>query len=181
MQVEFFFAGWRPLVRIVVGGVVMYAALVLFLRVSGSRTLAKMNAFDFVVTVAIGAAFGGSLTSRSVAFAEAVTAFGVLVSLQYLVGWLQVRWPLFRRAVTNPPTLLYYRGEYRRGEMQRQRVTEADLHALVRGRKTGSMRDVEAVVLETSGEFSVVTSVDDGSAMDDVGASAGEHGLEDES
>ncbi|CAN5815308.1 hypothetical protein BH23GEM7_BH23GEM7_39940 [soil metagenome] len=77
--VTFFFGGWEPMLRIVVVGTLGYIALLLLLRLAGKRTLAQMNAFDFVVTVAIGASFGRILTARSVALAEAVAAFTLLV------------------------------------------------------------------------------------------------------
>jgi hypothetical protein len=81
-DVTFFFSGWEPLVRIVIVGIAMYVALVVFLRISRSRTLSSMNAFDFIVTVAIGSAFGRALTAKAVALAETVVAFGLLVALQ---------------------------------------------------------------------------------------------------
>lgn len=108
MQTTFFFNDWEPVVRIVVG-VAMYVTLVVFLRISRSRTLSTMSAFDFVVTVAIGSAFGRALTAKSVAFAEAMVAFGLLVALQCTVTWIQIRWPYFRSVITNPPSLLYFR------------------------------------------------------------------------
>ncbi|MGI8643317.1 MAG: DUF421 domain-containing protein, partial [Thermomicrobiales bacterium] len=46
-----FFDTWMDLVRIVTVGTSSYLALVALLRVSGKRTLSKMNAFDFIVTV----------------------------------------------------------------------------------------------------------------------------------
>ena len=49
-----FFDSWAGLGRVLVVGVLAYSALVLLLRISGKRTLTKMNAFDLVVTVALG-------------------------------------------------------------------------------------------------------------------------------
>ena len=49
---EMFFDGWQSLLRTLVIGVLAYAALVGILRISGNRTLSKLNAFDFIVTVA---------------------------------------------------------------------------------------------------------------------------------
>ncbi len=49
-----FFDDWFGIVRILIVGVLAYAALIIFLRVSGKRTLSKWNAFDFVVTIALG-------------------------------------------------------------------------------------------------------------------------------
>jgi len=165
-DVTFYFSGWDPVVRIVVVGTVMYVALVFLLRISRSRTLSNMNAFDFIVTVAIGSAFGRALTAKDVALAEAVVAFGLLVSLQYAITWIQVRWPFFRRVVTNPPALLYFRGEFVDRELRRQRVAKSEIRSAVRKNKLGSLGEVDAVVLESSGDFSVIASVEDGSAFE---------------
>jgi small-conductance mechanosensitive channel len=51
------FDSWFGLLRVIVVGTAAYATLVLLLRVSGKRTLAKLNAFDLIVTVALGFAF----------------------------------------------------------------------------------------------------------------------------
>jgi uncharacterized membrane protein YcaP (DUF421 family) len=165
MSEPLFFDGWQPLVRILVVGVSMYVSLVFFLRLSGSRTLATMNAFDFIVTVAIGSAFGRALTAKGVTLAEAVGAFALLVSLQYVVTRLQVRWPVVSRAVTNPPTLLYFRGEFLQDAIRSERVTEDEIRTAARKNDHGSLAEVEAVVLESSGEFSVVPAVEDPEAF----------------
>jgi len=155
-----FFGGWQPLVRILVVGVSMYVSLVVFLRLSGSRTLSTMNAFDFIVTVAIGSAFGRALTAKAVSLAEAVVAFALLVSLQYVVTRLQVRWSIVGRVVTNPPRLLYFRGEFLQDALRTERVTESEVRTAARKNDFGSLSEVEAVVLESSGEFSVVPVVE---------------------
>lgn len=172
-RVTFFFGGWEPVARVVVVGTLAYAALVLLLRVSGKRTLARMNAFDFLVTVALGASFGRVLTARSVALAEAITAFSLLVSLQYVMAWLQVRSPRFASAVTSPPSLLYFRGRFLREAMSRERVTEDELRTAIREHGVGSFDQVEAVVLESDGRFAVVmtSQVGDGSALRSIGSS----------
>jgi len=164
-SVNFFFAGWEAILRVLVVGSAMYVSLVVFLRFSGSRTIASMNVFDFIVTVALGAVFGRALTANSVALAEALTAFALLIVLQYTVAWLQTRWPRFERALKNDPTLLYFRGEFLRDAMRDQRVTENELRGAVRKENVGSMDDVDALVLEPDGKVSVITSVEDGSAL----------------
>lgn len=164
-DVVYFFGGWDPIGRVLVVGTLTYVVLVLVLRLTGSRSLASMNAFDFIVTVALGAVFGRTLTAKGVALAEGVTALVLLLALQYLVAWLQTRWSFFMGVVTNPPALLYFRGTFLRDAMRRQRVTEAEVQAAVRKKQLGSMDEVEAVVLESSGEFSIIQSIGNGSAL----------------
>lgn len=166
-DVVFFADGWLPLVRLVVVGTLMYVSLVVLLRVSGSRTIASMRAFDFLVTVALGSVFGRALTAKSVSLAEAVVAFVLLIGLQYAVARLQVSSTPFARVVTSPPRLLYFRGDFQRDGMRRARVTEQELRAVARKKGHGSMADVEALVLEASGDIAVITRIGDGSALGD--------------
>jgi len=91
MQVNFFFAGWEPILRILVVGVAMCVALVVFLRISGSRTLSTMHVFDVIITVAIGSSFGRARTASGVALAEALVAVVLLIGLQYAVARFQTR------------------------------------------------------------------------------------------
>ena len=47
---------WSALGRVALVGTIAFVVVVVLLRLSGKRTLAKMNAFDLVVTVALGSA-----------------------------------------------------------------------------------------------------------------------------
>ena len=164
-DVVVFFRGWAPVGRVVVVGVAMYVALVVLLRLSGSRTLSTMNAFDFIVTVALGAVFGRALTATSVALLEAVVAFVLLIALQYAVASAQRRWPRINDVVTNPPALLYFRGRFLEDAMRRSRISHDAVYAAVRKHDLGSLRDVDAVVLESSGELSVIVDIGDAGAF----------------
>ena len=77
-----FFDTWSGLGRVLVVGTLAYAAVVVLLRVSGKRTLTKLNAFDLVVTVALGSTLATVLLSKNVALAEGVLAVALLISLQ---------------------------------------------------------------------------------------------------
>ncbi|MBA2469298.1 MAG: DUF421 domain-containing protein [Chloroflexia bacterium] len=156
MEADIFFNSWVGLVRILVVGTLAYAALVLMLRASGKRTLSKMNAFDLVVTVALGSTLATIILSRDVALAEGVLAFGVLIGLQFAVTWSSVRSTAISRLVKSDPILLFYRGAFLHTSMRESRVVEDEITAAVRQQGIGSMDEVEAVVLETDGTFAVV-------------------------
>src|SRR5687767_12493432 len=97
---------WGQIWRVVVVGLVVYPFLVATLRLSGKRTLAKMNAFDLVVTVALGSTLATVLLSRDVAVAEGAAALTVLVVLQLAASWLSVRSGMVRSVLKSEPTLL---------------------------------------------------------------------------
>jgi uncharacterized membrane protein YcaP (DUF421 family) len=147
--------GWA-LMRTALIGVLAYVSLVVLLRISGRRTLSKMNAFDFVVTVALGSTLATILLNKDVTLAEGALAFALLIGMQFVVTWSSVRWGWVRKMVTGEPALLLYRGRFLGDALRAARVTEDEVRTAVRSSGSATLDDVEAVVLETDGSFSVV-------------------------
>lgn len=158
MTSDALFDNWLVLQRTAIVGVLAYLVLLILLRFSGKRTLSKMNAFDLIVTVALGSTLATILLNKEVALAEGALALGVLVGLQFLITWSSVRAPWIRRLITGEPTLLLYRGELMPAALRRARITSAEVHAAIRSAGLASVADVQAVVLETDGSLSVVRS-----------------------
>ncbi|CAN5571504.1 DUF421 domain-containing protein [soil metagenome] len=151
-----FFESWTRIWQTAIAGIFAYAALVAFLRISGKRTLSKMNAFDLVVTVALGSTLAAILTSPDTLLAEGLVALGLLIALQYAVAWSSLRFPWFEGIVKSTPTLLVYRGEIRDAAMRSQRVTRDEVLAALRSAGVSDLSRAGAVVLETDGSFSVI-------------------------
>lgn len=156
MSERYFFQEWAGLGRVAVVGVLAYAALVLLLRVSGKRSLSKMSAFDFVVTVALGSTLASVLLSKDVPLAEGVLALALLLGLQFVLAWLGSRSERFHALIKNEPALLLYQGRFLDRAMRRERVARVEVLAAVRGQGVAEIAEVEAVVLETDGSFSVI-------------------------
>lgn len=155
-----FFSGWSGLWRTVVLGVLSYLFLILFLRISGKRTLSKMNAFDFIVTVALGSTLATILLNKQIALAEGLLALLLLITLQFCVTWLAVRSPRLESLVKNEPALLMHLGEFLPRAMRRERVTESEIRSALRGSGFADLQPQLSVVLETDGTFSVFTGTE---------------------
>ena len=164
------FDGWMTLGRTALVGTLAYLALVLLLRISGKRTLSKMNAFDFVVTVALGSTLATVLLSSSVSLVRGVLAFVVLIFLQFIITWLSTRSPAIRNLVKAEPTLLVHKGEYLTGAMKQERVTKEEVRAAMRSQGIAAIEEVEAVVLETTSDLSIVpqSSGESASTLSDI-------------
>jgi uncharacterized membrane protein YcaP (DUF421 family) len=164
------FDSWADVARIVLVGAAAYAVLVGVLRVSGKRTLSQLNAFDFVVTVALGSTLATILLSADVSFTEGITALVLLAGLQFLVATISAHRPSSRSGLTSRPVLLLADGAIRHEALKRNRLTESELRQAVRMQGTGDLSQVKAVVLETNGKLSIITTSQygNGSAMEDV-------------
>jgi uncharacterized membrane protein YcaP (DUF421 family) len=164
------FRSWSDVGRVLAMSLLVYPALILVLRVSGKRTLAKMNAFDLVVTVALGSTLATILLSADVSLAEGVMALVLLVGLQLVVAWVSVRVGWLRRTVKASPALLLHRGVLLEDQLRAERVTAGEVRQAVRSQGIGGLELVEAVVLETDGSFSVIpgSQAGSGSALADL-------------
>ena len=151
-----FFDSWFGLLRVMVVGVLAYGALIAILRVSGKRTLSKMNAFDLVVTVSLGSTLATVLLSKDVALLEGLLAFVLLAALQFIVAWGSLRWKAVQSAAKSSPRRLLSNGVIDESALADERVTVAEVLAAVRGSGHGSIADIGCVVLETDGSISVV-------------------------
>ncbi|QCB93068.1 DUF421 domain-containing protein [Cellulomonas shaoxiangyii] len=162
------FDAWGDLGRVVLVGSAAYAALVVVLRTTGKRTLVKLNAFDLVVTVALGSTLATILLSSDVSWAEGVTALVLLAVLQLVVSWVTTHTGRGRSVVTAHPTTLVRDGVVDHVALRGQRLTETELRQAVRASGTGGLDQVARVVLETDGTLSVITQqqLGDGSALE---------------
>lgn len=154
----------ESLYRTLIIGVLAYVLLVVLLRTSGKRTLAKLNAFDLVVTVALGSTLATVLLSKEVSLVQGALGLALLVAMQFIVTWASVRVEWLRRAVRSEPKLLVQRGEMLHDALRAQRVTESEVLAAIRGAGIGRLEEVEGVVLETDGSFSVLRRSSEGAA-----------------
>ena len=150
------FDSWYDLWRVAAIAVLAYAAVVVILRVSGKRSLSKLNIFDFVVTVAFGSILATILLSRDVSWAEGALAFAMLAILQWSVSFLSVRAGWFRRLIRAEPRLVFENGSFLDQALRRERLTRGEVETAIRKSGHGSIADIAAVVLETDGELSVI-------------------------
>ncbi|CAN5355447.1 DUF421 domain-containing protein [soil metagenome] len=150
------FASWQDIGRVLLVGTLAYVALVALLRVSGKRTLSKMNAFDLIVTIALGSTLATVLLSKDVALLEGLAALALLVALQFVAAWIAKRSRRFESLIKSDPALLFYDGAFLDASLLRERITHSEVRAAVRAQGIASLDSVQAVVLETDGSIAIV-------------------------
>lgn len=151
-------------------GALAYLAVVALLRLSGKRTLSKWNAFDFVVTIAYGSILATIVLSKQTSLLQGLLGLTILLALQFCMTWIAARSTLMQQLAKAQPTLLLYRGKFQAKAMKQERVTEGEVRAAIRTQGKSTLSEIDAVVLETDGSFSVLPIISSGedSAMIDV-------------
>lgn len=152
---ELLFKDWKSIVHVAVLAALAYFTLFLFIRISGKRTLAKLTAFDFVVTVTLGSTLSSMILGKTT-LAEGAVALMVIIALQYLLAFGAKHSTSVEKVVNSKPTLLYYKGSFQEEAMNREVITKEEIYAAVREFRLHRFEDVEAVVMEINGELTVV-------------------------
>lgn len=130
---------------------------VIIVRVVGLRSFSKMAAFDFIITIGAGSLLASAVTASNwSAFFQASLGISALLAIQFITAKLRFHSKIVRNLVENDPVLLMSNGEFCRNNMQCARVTEDDVIAKLREANALEMDTVHAVVLETTGDISVL-------------------------
>lgn len=148
-------ASWTTMGQIVVATIAVYVAVIVLTRIAGLRSLAKMSSFDFAATVAVGSTVA-STALASTPLVNGLVALAMLYGLQYLIATLRRR-DLLHGLVDNSPILLMAGEQVLDGNLRHARMSREELWSKLRESGVHSRREVYAVVLETTGDISVLT------------------------
>lgn len=141
------------------------AWVTLMIRVVGLRSLSKMTNFDFVMTVALGSVLAAAVTAdKWTVFGQCIFAMTGLFIVQWLVARARKDSDAFERVIDNEPIFLMRDGKFCEDALKATRVAQSDVFAKLREANVLSLSEVRAVVLETTGDVSVLH----GESLDDA-------------
>jgi uncharacterized membrane protein YcaP (DUF421 family) len=147
--------GW-----VVVKAVLIFAVVVIGLRLGERRTVAQLGAFDFAVAVAIGSIIGRTVTSPTASFATGATALVTLLVAHRVVTFAR-RHSRISEIVDHPPRVLVARGQIQDRELARAGLTNADVYALLRQKCVGDLGQVGYLLYETRGATTLIAADDE--------------------
>lgn len=153
---------------VVVSTVGISVAIIVAVRLLGLRSFSKMSSFDFVMTVAAGSLMATTLVSETPSLAQGIVGLGALFATQFAVARFRLGGEPAGISVDNSPILLMDGDRMLRENMRSEAVTEADLLAKLREANVLDLAEVRAVVLETTGDVSVLHGPPNGAALDEV-------------
>jgi uncharacterized membrane protein YcaP (DUF421 family) len=154
-------SGWfldsgAALAQAVLTVVAVYVAVVLYTRIAGLRSFSKMTTVDFVMTVAVGSLVASTALSSDPPLLRGAVVLAALFAIQASLVWARRRSKVVRRIVENTPALLMREGQFLPDALRRHRVAREDVIAKLREANVLRLEDVRAVVLEVTGDISVL-------------------------
>jgi len=146
----------------------IYFTLIVVTRLMGLRSFSKLSSFDFAVTVAIGSLLATVLVSKNPTLLLGVAALLSLYLVQFVLATLRRKWSWVGRLVDNKPLMVMDGKVILEKNLSRARMTQADLFAKLRESNVTDLDQVYAVVVESTGDVSVLHSAKDDGALNDA-------------
>lgn len=154
-----FFSSWESIFRSAVVTILAFIGIVVLLRIYGKRTLSKMHAFEFIITIALGSVLSTTALNKNVALVDGILVFFLLMFMQFAITWLFIRIKTIREVVTNQPTLLLYKGEINQANMKKERITMEELYAVARKKGFEKLEDIDMIIFENNGKLNVIPKI----------------------
>ena len=154
-----------PLWETVTGSFLIFFVIIVVTRIIGLRSFAKFTVYDFAFTVAIGSIISSTLTTNTSIVHGSVAVTSLLV-LTFIFSTLQRLLPKLDAVISNKPMLLMNGSEILDENLRSARIQKSQLIAKLREANVIDYSQVRAVVLETTGDISVLHSSDDTANLD---------------
>ncbi len=145
-----------PIAEKMLRPVLVYAFLIVGLRLAGKRELAQLNAFDLVVLLTLSNTVQNAIIGDDNSVAGGIIGATTLLTLNYAVVRFLSEHENLDRLVEGDATVLIESGEIRHDALRKELMTVAELEVAAHKQGLASLDDVERAVLEPGG---VVTFV----------------------
>jgi uncharacterized membrane protein YcaP (DUF421 family) len=139
---------------------VVYLALLLGLRLTGTRQLGQMSAFDLVLLLIISNAVQNAMVGPDTTLAGGLVAAGVLIGWHAVIDRVRRRSRGVARWLSGEGIMLVNHGVVLEEHARRAGISRDDLLQALREHGVSSVTDVRLAVLEPDGAISVIRNDD---------------------
>jgi len=133
--------------------VVVYAFLVIALRIFGKRELAQLNPFDLVVLLSLSNAVQNAIIGNDNSVTGGLIGAFALLCINYVVVRFVFRHRRLDQLLEGKPTTLIEHGKICRAALAKELVSEAELLMVAHRQGYHSLDEINQCVLEPGGVF----------------------------
>ncbi|HSI42825.1 MAG TPA: YetF domain-containing protein [Methylotenera sp.] len=144
-----------PWWEFVVRGVVVYAFLVVLLRLTGKRQIGQLSPFDLVLLLIISNAVQNSMNAGDNSLIGGLISAASLVAINYVLALITFKSAKLEAIVEGRPQILIHHGEVFQDIMIDAKLTQQELDSTLRQLGFFNLKDVKLAILENNGKVTV--------------------------
>jgi uncharacterized membrane protein YcaP (DUF421 family) len=144
-------------VRIIFSTLVIYLFIVIAIRLFGKKELAQLSVVDMVFILLISNAVQNAMVGPDSTLLGGLVAASTLFVMNYILKYLQYRFPKFGKVVQGDATMLIYKGKVLESHLKKVQITHEELLEAVREHGVKEVKEVDLAILEVDGNISVLS------------------------
>ncbi len=141
---------------IVLRATVMFAVLVVLLRLLGKRELAEVSPFELVVLVVLGDLIQQGITHNDFSLSGATLAIFTFAFWSLVLSWVSYKWRAAEKVLEGTPLVLVQDGKLLEKNLKHDRLTRAEVESEMRNSGIAHIGDVAWAILEPQGKISFI-------------------------
>jgi uncharacterized membrane protein YcaP (DUF421 family) len=145
-------------VRIIFSTLVIYLFIVIAIRLFGKKELAQLSVVDMVFILLISNAVQNAMVGPDSTLSGGLVAASTLFVMNYILKYLQYKFPKFGKAVEGDAIMLIYKGKVIDEHLRKAQITVDELLQAVREHGVPSVTKVDLAILEVDGNISVLSN-----------------------
>lgn len=145
-----------PVIEKIVRTIIVYAFLLIGLRLAGKRELTQLNPFDLVVLLLLSNTVQNAIIGEDNSLVGGILGAAVLLALNGILVRALFHWGKLDK-IEGRPDMLIRNGHVLRKHLERELITLAELEAAARRQGIESLAHVKHCQLETGGALTFIT------------------------
>ena len=146
-----------PVLEKILRPVIVYAILVIGLRLAGKRELAQLNPFDLVVLLTLSNTVQNAIIGNDTSVTGGMIGAATLLLVNYLVVRYLYTHRKLDEVVEGHSDYLIEHGRIRPEILEHELITQEELEAAARRQGFASLKEIESATLEPGGSIAFVS------------------------
>lgn len=142
------------LFEVIFRSIIMFAVLLLTLKIAGKRGVKQLSIFETVIIIALGSAAGDPMLYEDVGILPAITVFVVIILLYRMITWLAAKNKAFEEFIEGKTECIINEGRFSTTTFKKESLAQDEFFSELRLKSIEHLGQVKNAFMETSGEIS---------------------------
>lgn len=146
------------MITVLIRSIILYISLLISLRVMGKGEIAEMNSFDLVITFLLAEVASIPMENNNIPILYGIASITALTFMQTFISYFALKNKKMRNLLSGKPSILINKGKIDYEQLKKERISIYEILEQLRIQGYFNLKDVQYVILETSGDLSIVPS-----------------------
>jgi len=144
---------WQFAIEIVIRTLIMFAIILIFLRISGKKGVRQLSIFEVAIIIGLGSAAGDPMSNKDNAIIPALLVFVTILGFYRLITWFAIKNEKFEKVLEGEPVYIIEDGIFNL-DAGDETYAKDEFFSEMRQQSIEHLGQVRTAILEPNGNVS---------------------------